>query len=305
MGTDLVKLLNRNAKRQEWTRESEIDLNELPFNKAARDIVWKTTDLSDMRPGMYLHQDDKRSAYLSACPGVYVGAGTPVHVDGECDISLPGIYRITSVERDASIFDDTVLPAIITTEWITDDVLNYAIAQGYTGTVIEGWQWTEKHKTLESYATKLWSSRKVFREDTARFKHQQARENAENTMKEIALISTGKFAFKKASRFVRPDWWAKIVGKTRVNILRNLFTLYQKGFTPVLIYSDSLYFVSDNPNPRTAIPGILDREHELGGYKPVGTWLVTPELIEAFRLEKPGAIQKRLEHTPKVNEVLV
>jgi hypothetical protein len=301
IGTELVKHLNRTANRQAWIRETSIDLFSLPipWHKTARDIVWSNPSIAQYQ-GLFLYQFDKRSAYLSSCPGVYVGAGDPVHATEQIDTTLPGVYRVT-VSEQGGLFDDVMLPAILTTEWITDDVLTYACSQGYTIDVHEGYQWEEKHKTLESYAKKLWESRHVFRTDTARFPHEQGRKNAENTMKEIALIATGKFASKKkASRFMRPDWWAKIVGKTRVNILRNLKTFAERGYMPVLIYSDSLYFVSDNPNPREAIPGILAREHELGGYRHEGTWTITPELVEAFATLRASAVQKLLEHTPQL-----
>lgn len=306
MGTELVVHLNRTAKRQEWVRETTINLFDLPFKQTASknggDLYWKTEKLEQVQPGYYLHQFDKRSAYLSTCSGLYLGAGDPVHVDGEYNTTLPGIYRVTALPG-RSCFDDANLPAIIATEWVTDDVLVYAIEQGYEAVIHEAWQWTEKHQTLRSYAEKLWNGRNAFRTGVDRFPHELARENAHSTMKEIALIATGKFGSTRTSHFQRPDWWAKVVGKTRVNTCRNLYKFYERGFTPVLLYSDSVYFVSSDPNPRTAIPGILDRENDLGGYRHEGTWRVTPKLIEKFQTDSPGKIQKWLEHYAQAMEV--
>src|SRR5260221_164987 len=200
MGTELVIHLNRTERRQAWVRECTIDLGELPFKRAARDVVWKAGDVRFLKPGLYIHQVDKRSAYLSSCPGVYVGAGDPVHTIGPCDISLVGVYRVTLKSMHV-LFDGAELPPIINTEWVTGDVLKYALDNGYEVEVHEAWQWNEKHKALESYAAKLWKSRRAFREDLVRFPHQIGRENAESTMKQVALVSTGKFASKTAGRF--------------------------------------------------------------------------------------------------------
>lgn len=308
IGTELVRLLNRNEKRAGWVAETNLDLNALPgnpFKHNAGDLKWKSDLLANFMVGMYLHQYDKRSGYLSACPGVYVGAGEPMHVLGDCDTTLPGIYRV-SLDKRESMFDDIFLPPIATSEWVTHDILNFAKAQGYGVMVHEAHQWTEKHRTLESYAKKLWESRRVFRDGADRFPHQLGRFNAENTMKAIALVAVGKFGSEKTSHFLRPDWWAIVVDKMRENVLRNIAKYAALGYTPALIYSDAVYYISEDSNPRTAIPGIMDRENELGGYKCEATWKVTPELIEAFRTaKKPGAIQKILKHTPVLEEVKV
>lgn len=306
IGTELVSHLNRTARRQDWVRETQIDLNALPgnpFKHNAGDLKWKSELTANFMVGMYLHQYDKRSGYLSACPGAYVGAGDPVHVvGGDIDTSLPGIYRV-SLDKRESMFDDVFLPPVATSEWVTHDILNYAKSQGYGVLVHECHQWTEKHKTLESYAKKLWTSRRVFRDGADRFPHQLGRYNAENTMKAIALVATGKFGSRKTTRFLRPDWWAIIVDKMRENVLRNIAKYAALGYTPALIYSDAVYYISEDSNPRTAIPGIMDRENELGGYRCESTWKVTPELLEAFRTSKnAGAMQKILKHTPVVDE---
>jgi hypothetical protein len=299
MGTKLVEKLNTSERRAAWIAPVEsVDLRSLPCNYAARDILWHRP-LTSADAGLYLHQYDKRSAYLSACPGLSVGIGEPVHYEGNVTSVLPGIYRV-AIRYRPPIFDGEQLPAIDNaTEWMTDDQLAYAREQGYDIQVKESWRWAEGRRVLESYARKLWDSRATFRTDTARYPHAQGRENAEATMKLIALMSTGRFASRKATQLIRPDWWAKVVGKTRVNILRNLAKFAEQGYKPVLIYSDSLYFLSETPDGAAAVPGILARADGLGGYRHEGTWTVTPDIIEMFATKKPAGIQGYLENAPR------
>jgi len=74
-------------------------------------------------------------------------------------------------------------------------------------------------------------------------------------------------------------------------MFRKLNELQLLGFKPVLIYHDALYFISSDRNPVTAIPGLMKRSTELGGFKNEATWLVTPELIEKLHTLTPGKVQ--------------
>lgn len=294
MGTEVVKLLNASDRRQDWVRDASIDLFKLPFKKAGHDLYWKS-DIPTIAKGMYLHQYDKRSAYLAACADLYVGAGDPVHVETVTDTTLPGVYHVKVLGKPHP-FDNATLPHIIDGEqWVTADVLSYAKRMGYPLSIYEAWVWEEKHKTLASYAEKLFSSRHVFRTNPERFPHERGRKNAENTMKETALIGTGKFASEKSGKFRQPYWWAAVVDKARVIELANIYKLWiDTGESPVLIYSDSVYYLSSNPNPQEAFPGIFacGQKSGLGKYRHEGTWKVTQELIELFADTKqtPGKI---------------
>lgn len=305
MFMELVRLLNKTANRQSWLRESTIELKSLPFNKAARDLVWKVDELVITPDGeeWYLIEFDKNSQYLAACRGVNVGAGDPEHIT-ECshiDTTLPGIYRVT-VNPGASIFNGETLPLVHINsyekplEWMTGDILTYAISQGYEITIHECYQWQEKHRALESTALAIWNARHSLATDTASYPHKQGRENAYNTVKVVALVGVGKFAYKKATRFLRPDYWSDIVGKARETMLRKLHTLQGQGYTPVFIYADNLYFLSHDKNPETAIPGLMEREDKLGGFKCKSTLLVTPEIINAFSTLSPGELKEFLNN---------
>lgn len=303
MATEQVKMLNRRAKRQEWTREATIDLKSLPFNKSARDLIWKTERLAGLETGLYLHQFDKNSSYLAACTGVQVGAGDPVHVTDttEMDCNLPGIYRVT-FNVASSIFDGQTLPLIITTDWITHNVLQTARKYGYEVAIHEAYQFPEKHRTLETWANALWTVRTRLKSQSEDYPNERARALAYGVVKDVALIGVGKFASKKTSQFLRPDWWASIVGRARATMFYMLSELHKKSYMPVLIYNDSIYIVSPDPIPETAGPDFYTRAGKLGGYKHEGTLLITDEVVEAFHKLSPGKLVEWLNDRVDASE---
>ncbi len=278
IGMALVKQLHADAKKQAWVRESEIDLMTLPFNRAAADVIWSRP----LRPedvGKWIHHYDKNSAYLSACQGVSLGCGTPVHKTEDINTALAGIYRV-SYEVGLN-WDLEALPPIITTEWVTQDVLKFALEHGYKVTIHEAWQFEESHQLLRTWASELWNTRASLKDASSDYPYEPGRLNAYHTIKEIALIGIGQFATDKyAHQFLRPNWWADVVGKARITLLYNLTNYEDQLNTPFLIYSDGLWFASDTAKPELAVPGILRRAGQLGGYKHVYSVQCMPEMVE-------------------------
>jgi hypothetical protein len=284
------------GKRKDWLGSPDIALDEhMPFKRAARDLIWKSPELPSGKH-LWLHYYDKNSAYLAACTGVYLGTGNPVYKGPDpmdLDWSLPGIYRVTWKYGD-SRFDGKQLPPCINTDWITTDVLQIATALGYQIHVHEAWQWPEKHRILGTWGAALWNARALLHPeygDAIRYPNKDCRANAYATIKRIALIGVGRFASPKASHFLRPDWWALIVGRARATLLRKIDHIYRvHGLSPVLIYNDGIFYCTGDPDPETAIPGLTERWDKLGGYKHEYTLPVTPEMRELFSKRSPGQL---------------
>lgn len=285
------------AGKERVIRDASSDLRELPFNEAAFDLVFKRPITSDME-GMYLHHYDKNSAYLSACRGANMGIGDPEHVTGGDIIpGLPGIYRVTWEYP----FTGEWMPPIVDPrqEWVTNDVLLFAQQHGYILTIHEAWVFNDYRKVLDPVATTIWEARSVlnpksgpnpfFAEENA-----IARKNAYDTCKEIALVFVGGFATGKEKhpdiKGIHPNWWADAVGKARVNMLANLLKYTAQAGAPVLVYSDGVWFASKDSNPRTAVPGILDRAEKLGGFKHVYSFQLTAGDIQAVQGKSEGEI---------------
>jgi hypothetical protein len=228
-----------------------------------------------------------------------LGAGEPTHRTSEqiTDTHLPGIYRVSYEAKD-SPFNGKQLPMVINTEWVTTDVLAYACESGYQVTIHEAYQFDEKHRTLEPLATALWQAREVLhptRGDPTKYPHQLCRTNAYHTMKRIALPALGRFANQHTKPY-RPDFWSLVVGRARATELRKLKHLHEQGFTPVLIYSDALSFLSADPHPETAVPHLLDRADKLGGYKHSYTIQMTDEHVHLWHVSSPSKLSTLLKN---------
>ncbi len=86
---------------------------------------------------------------------------------------------------------------------------------------------------------------------------------------------------------IHPNWWADTVGAARVKLLANLLTY---GTSPVLIETDGIFYITRDPEPRTAIcsvgegVSIMAREKESGGYKhKPRSFVLTEALYEQAR----------------------
>lgn len=277
-------------RKPQILRETTFDLRDLPFNQAAYDIVWRR-ELEPWMIGCYCHHVDKNSQYLAADKGMYTGIGDPIHLhDGDdgtyIEPKLPGIYRVEWKIRD-SFFDGTNYPYIIKPgqEWVTKDVLLFARKNGYDVTIHEAWAFTDYTRVLDEWARRLWEARVALKQIDAQ---------AYGKIKWIATAGNGAWNWQDRSRtsFIHPNWWADTVGKARLALLANLATYG----APVLIETDGLYYITHDPDPRTAILSIdkgvtiLARETECGGYKHQGSFQVTKDIYEKAQGLNPGQL---------------
>lgn len=273
-------------------RDTAFDLRELPFTSAARDILWRRDVLPHMI-GWYCHHFDKNSQYLSAGRAVKTGVGNPVHLTEDIVPGLPGIYRVnaTNVTAEFGLY----LPDIIEQgqEWITNDVAIFASEHGYELDYLEAWVFEDYTKVLDKWSEKIWTTRQYFnpklhRIPTLSLDVQQA---CYTEMKDIAVRGNGSWATGKDKMherdresldLIHPNWWADVVGKSRVNMLANLLAYG----SPVLIKTDGLWFITRDANPITAVThnksgqSIMARMNECGGYKYVSSFQVTQDVYE-------------------------
>lgn len=265
-GRKLLQVVWQN--KPQVIRDTSFDLRDLPFNQAALNVLWRR-ELEPYMIGWWVHLYDKNSQYLSACRGVKTGVGDPVHVaHGDDDTfirpGLPGIYRI-SFDTLQWLTLNPNLPSIIEPgqEWITNDVLEYAISKGYDIRIHEAWVFDDSTKVLDKWAERLWNALSATK-DTDRETY--------GKLKSISHVGPGSFATGKQRHagidLIHPNWWADTVGKARVNLLCNI----EKYGAPVCVRTDGLYYITRDANIRTAVPGILDRVGQSGGYKIPDGW---------------------------------
>ncbi len=313
MALDLLKALNL-EKRASWLSPLSTDLRTLPTNggktlpimKCARDLTWKRELTAREKKMKWVHKYDKNSMYLAAATGLLVGEGDPEHVEGDAfDERLPGIWRIHA-ERADSLYDSVTLPSPARMEWLTTAMVTCAIKMSYQVQVLEGYQWNKQgmyHRTLESWANTLWAVRQSLKPTSPTFelafKHSQGRENAYNTIGAIAHVGIGKLGDEDTSGgLYRPDMWALTVGRACANIFHNIESIRKTtGLTPVLVYTDSLWYVSNDQDPETAVPGIIDKQDKLGGYKVVYNQplAMSKAVIDAFaKVDSPTKLVRML-----------
>lgn len=329
-GRSLMKYENRLVSNHpSWIRKPQIDLSLLPCMEAGRDLAWKRPLTEYIPNGWYLHVYDKNSQYLSAATGAMLGEGDPiyyankeyrtydpellgVHVEPMRPVNFnrAGLWRIEATVGDIhkdqgrterfykDAWETSVnrqwlpLPLYNEQEWVTTNLLKLLLDMGYSVSVFEGFEWEESHRTLESWARKIWNAR-------ARYSGFEGKEYnvlqlAYYSMKRIATASVGLLASdatpEKERAFYRPDWWATIVELAKARMIYNADRIgKQHGQWPHAFVVDALYYVSPEPDPERAVPTILARRNELGGYKLKQMLQITDEVRDAFSDEKtPG-----------------
>ncbi len=250
-----------------WLRSLPVDLHTLPGRDGAatpvtespRDLVWmRPLTLVEQRQ-RYLHKYYHISPYLEACTAVRLGAGAPeFSSNGRAyDGIRPGTWRVHA-EQAGSIFDGKRLPHCLDGEWISTPQVKCCQDIGYRVYVREGFYWSQSHELLKLWATTLWQAAEWLHTHPQGYRHGQGRANASHTIKLLAQLGVAILAKEENDGgWNRPDWWVQIVGRSRAIMFTHLATLARKGVMPALVHRDALWVVSDDPNPRTAVPGLL------------------------------------------------
>jgi hypothetical protein len=288
----------------------------VPLKKSARDLTWKRQLTAKEKKMKFVHKYDKNSMYLASCTGILLGEGDPEQVGGDAyDDRLPGFWMVKA-DRAESPYNGVELPSPVRTQWMTTPVVQCCRKLGYQVDVIEGYQWRDPgryHRTLESWANMLWAVRQSLKTSSPTFnseyKHIQGRENAYSTIGAIAHVGIGKLGDEDTSGgLFRPDIWALVVGRSFANIFYNIETFRKAGYIPALVYTDALWYVSNDPDPQTALPGIVDKQDKLGGYKVVYNppLAMSKDVIDAFaKIDSPTKLVRRLNELAGEDDMLL
>lgn len=296
-------------------RVSPVDLWTLP-DREGRPVPLQaeTSGPSWMRPltleeqrQRYLHKYTYFSRALRACQDVQLGAGTPqLSPQGRAfDGIRPGIWHV-HLDRAGSIFNDKQLPGSLNQEWISTPHVVCCRNIGYEVQIQEGYYWPQSHQLLKSWATFLWQAVEQMQNQSHQFRHGQARTNASQTLKQLAEHGIALLREPaNAGGWSRPDWWAQIAGRQWALLFADLALLVRRGTMPVLVDGDAFWVVSADPNPFTAVRGLLSTQRWNGfapGYE-VPLFL-SKKVQDLFRGKEPvGRVVSTLdnlaeEHTP-------
>lgn len=277
-----IKLLEQlNAAHKEWIEAPGINLSELHWQDASRDLVWPQELMSIPRHG-YLHKFDKRSAYLRACVAEKMGVGTPTHVFHGQGI-LEKKVGLWKCRLQGNFSQAKNLPPLWPyegdTAWLTRPIITLLRQQGCNVKADEGWVFPQEHFVLAEWAKDLYAARQSFRDEPDKWKHRPSAEAARDGTKDVATKTVGLFAsdvlrqendlaFRNKGKGVwkyRPDWNAQVVSQHRAVMLHNILKgLGEADLSPFMVYMDALYYITDGPTPE--IPG-LNIGPALGAYK--------------------------------------
>jgi hypothetical protein len=231
----------------------------LLMREHTRNLAWmRPLTLVEQRQ-RYLHKYTHLSWSLEACLSVQLGAGAPAYAaNGRAyDGIRPGIWRVQA-ERGGSLFDGKRLPSGLESEWMSTPQVKCCQDLGYRIDVREGSFWSQAQAFLNPWAKTLWQAAECFHTHPQHYRHPQGRENTLRTITQLAHLGlTIITTEEQPDGWKRPDWGDQIVGRGRALLFAHLAALARKGTMPVLLDHDAIWVVSDNPNPLTAIPGLL------------------------------------------------
>jgi hypothetical protein len=290
VGQAMMKDMNQG--HAEWVALS--DLSMLP-TWIEGDVLW-TRPLTEIEQSKkYLHFYDRNSMYLAATTGAELGEGSPDYVqasDAENVFSACkcGVWRVSILGNPCSD-----LPPIVPKQetWADVSIVRVARDLGYSVMIYEGYVWKRYHRTLQPWSKRLWDVRsslntKSGKADVQKYPSVACRDIAYKMIKIIATRAVGWLDLTEGRKdrtkeqWHRPDWKNAIVGLARARMFLKLVELHRQGFAPVAVYTDAIAYVSDDPNPETAVPNLMRRASELGGFKHIRTIKVTKRLVKLF-----------------------
>jgi len=250
----------------------------------------------------YIHGIDKNAQFLGAAQSVMLGNGKYLEMDDSTNFQ--GFYEYTITDTS----EESIIGGWFPREGIASlDLLLAMMQSGLTLQVGKGICWPESKKYLNTWAIDMWNIRHQFTDQATlagimgSADQQKILEQCASTAKMVPNSMVGMFVHKGL-----PHWNRLIVHRAIANQLRSIGRLYRdENMVPVLVCRDSLYYVSDEPDPYKALPSMLEHEHEQRGYKLIGTCKITDDIRHAFTRATDrrfgvggveGVIRKEMEH---------
>lgn len=271
---------------------------QLPTMGSAGEVAWMRLLTWVEERQKYLHKYTHFSPYIEACKTVQLGAGAAEYcANGQaCDGLRPGIWRV-SIEPAGSVFDGKRLPKCADGEWLCTPQIKCCREIGYRVQVKEGYYWPRSQDALKRWATALWLAGEHLHTRPHIYRHVQARTNVSRTIRRLAQLSLAIIEQDRAAGgWARPDWQAQIAGSSRARLFAHLSRLVRQGVMPMLVYGDSFWVVSNDPNPLKAVPALV-QSRQWRGYS-VGYEVPLP------LSDKVRGILRRAEHAGQAAHAL-
>lgn len=279
VGQELMLAHNRN--HETWLQPAHLPAE--VKKHLARDMQWKRPlTREEKRVPMWFHLFDKNSQYLAACTSTLLGEGSPEHliedkIDGiTFKAYIPGLWNVEGMG------------------WLWTPELEYRFAtlesMGALRPIIhEAYVWPKYHQALRSWGEDLWMARfklnPGYGTQEGESRDILARTLAYKALKPIYTQGMGWLAHESKegdNKLYRPDWWSMIVSTAHRNMGFKMRKLAHNDMPPVYCNVDAVGLISDSESIVPYLPVILDRLGQLGGFKHVGSFIITPDIAATF-----------------------
>lgn len=246
------------------------------------DFNWTRIPSEQEQRHRFVHAYDRGASYPSAIAGLELPIGDPVyHAEPvPFDPKTPGYWLIEVPDPG-----EWRLPYILNPrglkfhepKWVTTPRLERAIALGYEPTILQAVIWPEHGRILNN-----WYQR--FRDAATALDPADPEQNA--VLKQTKVVRSsgigmmGSETYLKGRTGYSPERRFHIVAKASGNIVHALAGIGENtGRWPVAVLTDTVLYLSDDPDPAAAWPGDPKKYGTgFGQFKPEGSALLADHL---------------------------
>lgn len=246
------------------------------------DFDWSRSPTEEEAAMSYLHAYDRGGSYMAAIPGLELPIGDALHHPNgfDFDAKLPGYWCVEVPEQQDWLMPYVLNPKcrnITGPKWVCTPRLERAVALGYQPTVIEAYVWPEHGRVLRTWYERFRDAATGL--DCEEPDAQAARQQSK-LVRNVAIGLMASRTHLQGKTGYSPERRFHIVSKASASIAYKIHQIgVDSGRWPVAVLKDTVYYVSDDPDPVTAWPGdqrSLGRG--FGQYKPERCGLLVDQL---------------------------
>lgn len=239
-----------------------------------RDLDWSRIPDEQERQLPYLHAYDRGGSYMAGAASLELSIGEPVHhPDGRpFDKRLPGYWLIDVPENGDWRLPNPLAPGGTKAPdhpiWVTTPTLELAQAQGYGPEIHEAYTWPEHGRVLQPFYEQIKNGRTALLQRLDRLAHPTdeagiidltTTEHALDALKAVytrMIGMMGSASWMQGKQGFAPERRHHIIAKSRANILRTVEKNgLDSGIWPIAIGTDTICYLSANPDPIASWPG--------------------------------------------------
>lgn len=298
-----ISLMKAKTKPSDWQRDpGELDLPDaMPCQ-----IHWHRRPVGKLA-GYHLHRFDKGGAFLAASTGAELGLCMPTYLERTparatwASSTPPGLWnvQVTPARHFGDL--DVHKAEWEGPHWLTTSGVRAMHNLGYDCEIFRAWVWQndpvkkilQHRRLLSDWAKYLWDGRVILRKKYGKG-HPTEKLAKMTANKSLGWLDLSEAFFKKGKD--QPKWYHyphryhEIQSLAQYRMALKLVDLTKKHpGSVVLVYADAVCLLSQESDPRAAFPELVNREGQLGGFKPDLSLPVTDEVIAAF--EQPATSQ--------------